>query len=311
LAPTKLTLLILPENSNRYSQLRVSNILIFGLLGFVFLSLIALSYILYDYYQLKRTMPDIYLLNEEIVNQRAQIQAFSKRINALKSQIHLLKNFEKKIRILTNLNQPANQGGVFGIGGSSLDELSTRFSLNESHNDLMRKMHEEIDQLYASTAIQEKSFKELYKYLEKQRSILNSTPSVWPTAGWISSGFGYRISPFTGLREFHHGIDIASRPGTPVIAPADGIVSFCGNKGTYGKFMIIDHGYGMVTRYGHLKKFLVKPGTRVKRGDKIALVGNSGRSTGPHLHYEVLVDGIPVNPKKYLIGRWYSYKSQP
>nr|HID58529.1 M23 family peptidase [Desulfobacterales bacterium] len=302
MARTKLTLLILPEDSKKFSQLRVSNILIFSLASFVFLSSLALCAILYDYYKLKRAMPNIQALNDEILNQRVQIQAFSKRINTLKSQISLLRDFEKKIRILTNLDQSHNQEAVFGVGGSALGDLRARFSVNEKQDYLMRKMHEEMDQLYASVTIQEKSFRELYKYLEKQESILRATPSISPTVGWVSSGFGYRISPFTGLKEFHRGLDIAARPGTPVIAPADGIVSFCGNKGTYGKFMIIDHGYGIVTRYGHLKKFLVKPGWRVKRGDKIALVGNSGLSTGPHLHYEVLVDGIPVNPKKYILN---------
>jgi murein DD-endopeptidase MepM/ murein hydrolase activator NlpD len=104
------------------------------------------------------------------------------------------------------------------------------------------------------------------------------------------------------LKEFHRGLDIATRKGTPIISTADGVVTFAGRKGGLGKVLVIDHGHGMVTRYCHLQKWVVGSGTRVKRGDKIALVGNSGRSTAPHLHYEIHLNGIPVNPSKYILN---------
>ena len=132
--------------------------------------------------------------------------------------------------------------------------------------------------------------------------LLASTPAIRPTKGWKTSGFGYRVSPFTGLKEFHKGVDIATRKGTPIIASADGVVTFAGTKGMMGRVITIDHGHGMITRYGHLHKALKKRGDAVKRGEKIALVGSSGRSTGPHLHYEVLLNGLPVNPEKYILN---------
>jgi murein DD-endopeptidase MepM/ murein hydrolase activator NlpD len=122
-----------------------------------------------------------------------------------------------------------------------------------------------------------------------------------PTKGWISSDFGYRISPFTGRREFHNGLDIATREGTPIIAPADGVVTFAANKWLIGNMITIDHGHGMVTQYGHLKEFVAKKGDHVKRGQVIAKVGNTGRSTGPHVHYMVRLNGVPVNPEKYIL----------
>jgi murein DD-endopeptidase MepM/ murein hydrolase activator NlpD len=131
---------------------------------------------------------------------------------------------------------------------------------------------------------------------------VSSTPSIWPTKGWLSSGFGYRISPFTGLREFHKGLDISNREGTKVIATADGVVTFAGKNGLFGDMIKIDHGHGIMTRYGHLEKMLIKRGDVVKRGDVIGLMGNTGRSTGPHLHYEVFLNGLPVNPKKYILN---------
>ncbi|MEK7828495.1 MAG: M23 family metallopeptidase, partial [Deltaproteobacteria bacterium] len=114
--------------------------------------------------------------------------------------------------------------------------------------------------------------------------------------------FGYRISPFTGLRQMHEGLDIANAVGTPVFAPADGIVSKVDRENGLGKTISINHGYGIVTRYGHFSDIYVHVGKRVKRGEKVAAVGNTGRSTGPHLHYEVLVNGINVNPEKYILN---------
>jgi murein DD-endopeptidase MepM/ murein hydrolase activator NlpD len=142
----------------------------------------------------------------------------------------------------------------------------------------------------------------LFQYLEDQKVLLASTPSIWPTKGWLSSRFGYRISPFTERKEMHKGIDISSRLGTPVIAPADGVVISSGRNGSFGKMVSIRHGNGFLTKYAHLQKILVKKGQAVKRGEKIGLVGKTGRSTGPHLHYEVHLKGVPLNPLRYIVG---------
>jgi len=163
-------------------------------------------------------------------------------------------------------------------------------------------MHAQLEQLSEASVVQSQAFEEVYGYLQDQKSLLASTPAIQPTTGWISSGFGYRKSPFTGLKEFHRGLDIATREGTPIIAPADGIVIFTGKKGGLGRLLTINHGHGIITRYAHLQKSLLKRGSHVKRGDKIALVGNTGRSTAPHLHYEVHLNGIPVNPAKYILN---------
>jgi len=132
--------------------------------------------------------------------------------------------------------------------------------------------------------------------------MLAHTPSIWPVHGWVTSGFGFRTNPFTGLNQMHEGLDIANRAGTPVIAPADGIVSDTGRDASYGNVVVISHGFGMITRFNHLSKIFVRAGQRVKRGDKIAEVGTTGMSTGPHLHYEVRVNGIPVNPLRYIVN---------
>jgi len=128
----------------------------------------------------------------------------------------------------------------------------------------------------------------------------NSAPNLWPVEGPITGSFGERIDPFNGEGAFHSGIDIGSAYGQSIVAPADGMVDFADFMGGYGRAIILDHGRGITTRYGHLASFAVFPGQRVHRGDTIGYVGASGRSTGPHLHYEVRINDVPVNPHKYL-----------
>jgi murein DD-endopeptidase MepM/ murein hydrolase activator NlpD len=128
----------------------------------------------------------------------------------------------------------------------------------------------------------------------------NSAPNLWPVEGPITGSFGERIDPFNGEGAFHSGVDISASYGQPVIAPADGTVMFAEFLGGYGKAIMVDHGHGIRTRYGHLSSFAVATGQHIQRGDIIGYVGLSGRSTGPHLHYEVRINDTPVNPYKYL-----------
>jgi murein DD-endopeptidase MepM/ murein hydrolase activator NlpD len=128
----------------------------------------------------------------------------------------------------------------------------------------------------------------------------NSAPNLWPVEGQVTGSFGERIDPFNGEGAFHSGVDIGSSYGSPIIAPADGVVTFTDQLGGYGKAIMLDHGHGISTRYGHLSGFAVTAGQSVHRGDVIGYVGASGRSTGPHLHYEVRINDTPVNPYKYL-----------
>lgn len=278
-------------------------------LGLLLISaLIASGYVAYDYYRLKKRVPSISRLKnrintqeEEIVSQRRQIQNFAHEINTLKAKLIDLNRFEKKIRIIANIEKSSGQEGLFGVGGSIPEDLNPNIELEDKHNRLMRDMHEQIEQLTVASVNQEGGLEFLLKYLEDQRGILASTPAISPVDGWITSRFGYRTSPFTGRREFHKGLDIAARKKSPIVATADGTVAFVGLKGMLGKVIVLDHGHGLSTQYGHIDKALKKPGEKITRGEKIALVGNSGRTTGSHVHYEVLLNGLPVNPEKYII----------
>jgi murein DD-endopeptidase MepM/ murein hydrolase activator NlpD len=139
--------------------------------------------------------------------------------------------------------------------------------------------------------------------VERRQALAAATPSIWPVVGWLSSPFGSRRDPFTGGPDFHPGLDISADHGVPVHAPADGVVASAEANGTYGNLVVVDHGYGITTRYGHLSRFGVSPGVHVRRGDVIGYVGSTGRSTSSHLHYEILLNGKLTNPLKLLAGR--------
>ena len=271
------------------------------------------GYVIYDYYNLKETTArlqnrEIYISSqlEEIQNQRRQIQEFANDINSLKDKLVALNSFEKKIRIIANIEKHGESENMFGVGGSIPEDLNADIPLKEKHNSLMRDMHEQIEQLSRASVNQADGFESLLKSLEDQQNLLASTPAIRPVPNdvktWLTSKFGYRTSPFTGRREFHKGYDISGRQGTPILATADGVVTFAGKKGLLGNAIVIDHGHGIITRYGHCEEFLKKRGDKVKRWEPIALMGNTGRSTGPHVHYEVHLNGIPVNPEKYILN---------
>ncbi len=309
----KISFVILSSSGAPAKQVCTSKTTI-HLFGVVLIAIfVAVGYIIYDYYNLRETTAhlqnrEVYLSSrmDEIHLQRQQIQKFASEINALKSKLLALSGFEKKIRIIANLEDANKSDNIFGVGGSIPDDLDAQLPLTEKHNSLMRDMHEQIEQLSRASGSQQEEFESLLRSLEDQQNLLASTPAIRPVSrsvkSWVTSKFGYRKSPFTGKREFHKAYDIASRKGTPILATADGVVTFSGKKGLLGNTIIIDHGHGMVTRYGHNHKLLKKRGDKVKRWETIALMGSTGRSTGPHVHYEVHLNGIPVNPEKYILN---------
>ena len=139
--------------------------------------------------------------------------------------------------------------------------------------------------------------------VDRRNALAAATPSIWPAHGWLSSGVGVRRDPFTGESDYHQGLDIAADRGSPVYATAAGTVRQSSYQGAYGNLVVIDHGFGLETRYGHLASFEVTVGDTVQRGDLVGLVGATGRATSPHLHYEVRVNGRILNPLQMLLGQ--------
>ena len=304
----KISFCLISTSGAPVKQFSASKTLLKLMGGFCIAVHAVLGWFVYDYFHLnQRSFANQALLDtvsqqrQEIGSQRKQIQKFADDLNRLKARLAELKHSEKKLRAIADLDASQEQDGFFGIGGSLPEDLDTKIDLSEKHNSLVREMHEKVQQLHVAIGAQDETFSRLLRHLEDQQSILACTPTIKPTEGWITSKFGYRKSPFTGKREFHKGLDIATRKKSPIYAPANGVITFAGSKGYLGKIVIIDHGYGIVTRYAHLYKAVKKKGDRVKRGELIAMVGSSGRTTGPHLHYEVHLNGVPVNPEKYIL----------
>ena len=305
----KVTFFVLSTAGSSARRITISKSFLRFITFSVIACLIFVGYLIYDYYNLKGIFINTQELESRISHQQdiiaiqqRQIYNFAYNINVLKSELISLNDFEKKIRIIANLEKPVEQDSLFGIGGSRPEDIDPEVFVDKDNKNLFREMHDQVQQLDQASKGQKNDFKSLLQNLKNQRNLLACTPTIRPTHGWTTSRFGYRMSPFTGLREFHKGLDIANRKGTQVHTTADGVIAQIGYKGPLGKVIVIDHGHGIVTRYGHIEKALKKRGEKVKRGDSIATIGNSGRTTGTHLHYEILLNGVPVNPEKYILN---------
>lgn len=298
-------LLIFSNTSANPRRFQLHKKVVKFLLSFVLVSSIVFSvasYYFYNrYFEISREVVELDSLRKENQDQQVQLHKFSRKIQDFESQMVRLEKFDRKLRVITALDLPKGQqgGGGLGIGGSE-ERIDEEGSLDSPNSALSSRIHEDLKNLRVRSELQEMSFLELDEFFKNQSSLLTSTPSIWPARGWVTSTFGYRSSPFTGLRELHAGVDIATRVGSPVVATANGVVVSADRDSSFGKMVEIDHGYGVRTRYGHNSKHFVKVGDRVKRGQVIAEVGNTGRSTGPHSHYEVMLNGVPVNPMRYI-----------
>lgn len=255
-----------------------------------------------DYIQVRKKGFELSQLRQETQDQRSKIHFFSSKIEDLERQLSKLKDFDKRIRIIANLEKGQEATSSIGMGGPSPSDVREKLKAEKDEKGLVQQMRTDIDRLKSEATSQEESLSELEKLLQTKKEVLVHTPSLWPAMGWVTSGFGFRANPFTGLTQMHEGMDISNRVGTPVIASADGIVSDTGNDWAHGKIVVISHGFGLISRYSHLSKISVRVGQNVKRGDKIAEVGMTGKTTGPHLHYEVRLNGIPVNPMRYILN---------
>ncbi|MFP4037586.1 MAG: peptidoglycan DD-metalloendopeptidase family protein [Desulfobacteraceae bacterium] len=298
----KITIMLLSEGARTVRQFKLPRFLIAFTILFAFCSAALLTWLFFDYKALKEEAPELARLRKENRQQEVQLLALSQKIQEISEQVGEMYTFDKKLKVMVNMDDGGSDGQFLGMGGSDPDIFDAEKARDKAHRSLVKMMHQSLDSLEEEVAVRIEEKKELYDYLKDQKAMLKATPSIWPTDGWVSSEFGPRISPFTEQEEFHHGLDICAPPKTPIVAPADGVVGSVGTNHSYGKVVTIVHGNGFKTRYAHLSDILVKKGERVRRGQEIALVGATGRTTGPHLHYEVHLNGVPVDPRKYILN---------
>ena len=280
-----------------------------------------------DYVRVRLDNYELDSLRKETTERRAQVAEFQQKLEGVDRKLTQLQEFERKIRIIANLPGSAATGGAEVTAvGSEIGDMQEQPGGEGGPDDpfpvdpgsyaphsrvphapdsadvgqrvsLLRNAAETLGVVAEGQSL---SLEELVRALEGKHALLASSPSIWPAKGWLTSRYGMRISPFTNKPQFHAGLDIAGAEGTQVIAPADGRVVFVGQRGPMGNSIVIDHGHGMRTQYGHLEDTLVRLGQSVTRGDPIAKLGNTGRSTGPHLHYVVEVNGRTKDPLDYI-----------
>lgn len=383
------TIMIVPERDKGVRSLRMPRV-VFHALTFLLVATIGLlSILIFDYWKILKQVHENKHLTIENRQLKEQIQLNQMKINAVTEDIERIRTFEKKLRIITGLqdtdltnsardalelesfdlrqapstkddddqseknpNPPKSSSYQQDSSASQLSHsattligtplskdtlnnldknqefqnlkdlyekkmattfgLQTGYTFTKEWSDLTKKSFElatqfaKFDYLFNSVKSYvntlEVRIHELDQYLLDKESFLRSTPTLMPAEGWITSYYGPRVSPTSGYLRMHEGLDIGAVPGVPIKAPADGIVTFSGVKPGFGNFVQIDHGYGLETIYAHAKSLVASKGQRIKRGDQLATVGSTGYSTGPHLHYEVRVNGTPVDPLYFILN---------
>lgn len=235
---------------------------------------------------------------------KQHIDVLNGRIDSLYAQMNIIHAKDDDIRLLMDL--PELDEGVrdAGIGGAKttidLGYDLEEFFLDDDSRENLLASYEKIENIERQVKFELMSYATLSQLVRNKKDSLRYLPAIFPTEGHrITDGFGMRRHPITGRYTKHEGLDIAAKIGVPVYATADGVVQFTGRNGGYGKSIFINHKYGFQTRFAHLHRILVKKGQIIKRGDLIGEVGNSGRSTGPHLHYEVRYNRITMDPKDF------------
>lgn len=326
-----ITVMIIPERTRNVHRLAIPFFMI--KLGIVLVSLVTLVGVLLavDYVHILGRMAENKRLKGENFKLRQDLQLVRNKVETMEGTIERVRNYAKKLQLLTEQVVTTNAASPMGKSavpekppgrtpagsGKKSQKRSQLFQPMENESldaDLTAptdsdgdvasdasewKLERRLLNLQTSSALAELSLSRLQTVVIAQSALMAATPSLIPIAGSLSSQFGYRRHPLLGRYRLHAGCDIAADPGTPVRAPADGTVIFSGLKDGYGKVVVIDHGYGIRTLFAHSSRLFVTSGLRVKRGEKIAEVGATGKATGPHLHYEIRKNGVPVNPVSF------------
>jgi murein DD-endopeptidase MepM/ murein hydrolase activator NlpD len=327
------TILLVPDRDAKVKKIRLEHRMLVRV-GICFgVVLLALVGALAHYFQVVGKVAENELIRAENFELQNRWREAEQKFSHINDELDRVKRLNANLRHITSLNDPDRKLSMpqqeqgqnapeFVGGGSGTETVQSGIGAvgvgkpvravggegrmiadgdakpgSGDDADLLKQL----DSLDRKVKVQEQEARALKSYFEDQQALLASAPSIWPVRGWVTSDFSVRLDPYTGERVMHEGMDVATSMGTPVRAPADGTVVFAGQEGGYGHVLVLDHGYGLKTRYGHLQRIDVKVGEKVKRGQFVAAVGNTGRSTGPHLHYEVRVNGVADNPRKFIL----------
>jgi len=297
------SVIIVSDATSTNKEFTVSSKLVRNAVLSFILLVIFFGFIIFHYLTMTLDEQKMKSLESEAREKRQKIGELTSTVEILNQRLKKMEIYKERIMVATGLTSPlalrevgsggpdTSLGGSPDLAGSQVAPGSLPLKSPTPQTADIRIQAQKI----------EDSLKTVEKYVNQQKLQFAATPAIWPTRGFISGVFGNRLHPFTGRWEFHNAIDIATQLGNKVIAPADGVVLVAETRDYYGRIVIIDHGFGYVTRYGHLSGFNVREGQHVKRYDVIGYVGTSGRSNGPHLHYEVRYYEKPMNPMDFIL----------
>lgn len=291
------SIIIVPHKGGRqrnYSLSVKSVRMLIGIIGFV---VILLAFFLGDYLFMRGIRGKYKDLQIENLNQSKTLDQYKTAMDDLQAKINNFEKYARKINIMAGLRSDQVMTEEPGIGGpNEAQEIIPSNPILDEDLKRLENMNKHAEGIGNNLV-------KLTAFFENQTTELAQTPSIMPVQGWLTSAFGYRNDPFTGERAFHSGVDIVTQTGNPIVATADGVVLSTSVDHSGGNTIKISHKHtGYTTVYCHLSKFLVKPGQRVKRGDVIGLVGSTGRSRGPHVHYEVRKGDKRLNPYYYILN---------
>lgn len=300
------TVMIVPERGSKVRQWVIPRwTLRFGVVasGLVVALLAVLTI---DYWYVLGQIGENRELRFEARKLKQQVEIYESRLQTMERTLDRVQTFATRLRMITSVEESAAtlQSKIDGVPIPEAEHNIGSQPLSPEDEKVIAASEETESRFSGLQTLAfriESGLQDLTELLIDQRSFLAALPTIRPALGYFTSGFGIRHSPYGGQDKMHEGVDIGSPIGTPIRAPAFGTVTFSGVKPGYGRTVVLDHGFGLETLFGHSSQLLVQAGKKVKRGDRIALIGNSGRSTGPHVHYEVRIHGTPVDPLSYIL----------
>lgn len=304
--PRHWTLLYVPNGEGGVRTIRIDKRKVVALGILVGSFLLGVGAITYSYVRQGHVLRSVHQRDLEVVTLRKTIGALEEQVAHYQSVMDENRQLQERANLLAGLGPLDDQGfgEMFGRGGQAPYEDAGLGLVDETSRDRIRELRIQLDRLLREAQFQRDGFAQALEILREDQELRDGTPSIRPIpegVGYISSRYGRRPDPFTGQPTMHHGLDFSAPIGTPVRAPASGRVKHASRGGSLGLMLELDHSNGLLTRYGHLSEILVEKGAWVTRGQIVARVGNTGRSTGPHLHYEVVQNGRSQNPWLYIV----------
>lgn len=299
------TILIIPEKTSQVKRLVIPGWVARTGIGMALIILVFTGIMVFDYWYVMNQIAEYHELRTENRRLQTQVQSFKSKLAGIENTIERVKTFSTQLKVITNIQSPSAL--LQSLNSEKLPDAATNIALaNPSARTLndpdLVQSEERVTRIQNDSLYLEQVLQDQYELLVDKKAFLAALPTRKPATGYYTSGFGIRRPPHGGGRDkMHEGLDIANQVGTAIYAPAEGEVVFSDVKPGYGKTIIINHGYGLETWYAHNSRVLVRRGQKVSRGEMISQIGNTGRSTGPHLHYEVRFHGTPVDPLTYIL----------